>query len=307
MRLLNLDQLKALMAVAASGNFSEAARVLSLTQPAISQQIKELEQRLGVRLLERSGRHAQLTPAGKVLVDRARDLLDRADAAVAEMAHYRDGKLGQVRLGSDATFCAFLLPPIVRELLNAYPDLQLTVEAGPSSELIHKVAVNELDIALVTTPQVLERSLTSEPIISNEFMAFWPDTMGPAPDFVTPMDLNGRPFLNFKPGRVMHKLVQTWLDAEGSKPSPVMSFDIGVTIAAIVAAGLGATILPEEVQIFTNNFASVSMRPIEPRIPRQLISVMRRDKMRTPAIRVLQAALRDRSIITLQDTRTGSS
>lgn len=289
------------MTVAASGSFSAAARILNLTQPAVSQQIRELEQRLGVALLERGGRQTQLTPAGKVLVDHARDLLDRADAAVSEMAHYRDGKLGRVRLGSDATFCAFLLPPIVRELMNAHPDLQLTVEAGPSADLIHKVATNELDIAIVTRPPVLERALTSEPVMSNELMAFWPDTMGPAPDYVTPRDLDGRPFAALQPGRVLHKLVQDWLDAGGAQPSPIMYFDLEITITAIVAAGLGACILPEEVQLFTNNFDSVSMRPVEPPIRRQVISVTRRDKVKTPAIRVLQAALNNWSANALRD------
>lgn len=291
MRQLNLDQLSTLATVAATGSFSAAARKLNLTQPAVSQQIKELETRLGLTLVERIGRRVQLNSAGQEMLEHARDLLDRAEAAVASMDHYRDGKLGRVRLGGDTTLCAFVLPPILRGLLRAYPDLELAVEAGPSAALVHKVAANELDVAIVTRPPTMPPILSSTTVITNEFLAYWPDTLGPAPETVTPAALHGKPFVCFTPGNVTHAIVQAWLDAGGSHPAPILGFDTGVTMAAIVAAGLGASILPPEVGPLAQSLGSVAIRPIAPPIRREVVSVMRHDKRRTPALRVLDTAL----------------
>lgn len=291
MRSLNLDQLRTLTTVAATGSFSAAARQLHLTQPAVSQQVKELESRLGVALLERIGRRVHLTPAGTEMLEHARELLGLAEAASTAMERYRDGKLGRVRLGTDATLCAYVLPPVLRALLRAHPDLELDIETGPSAELARKVVVNDLDIAFVTRPASIEPILVSETIISDNLLAFWPDTLGPVPDVLTPKDFCGRPFVGFTVGNITHTLVQSWLDTSEARPAPMMYFDLGVTIAAIVAAGLGAAILPAEVRAQAEGLGSVAVRPLEPPIERTVVSLTRRDKLRTPALRVLQAAL----------------
>lgn len=297
MRQLNLDQLRAVSTVAATGSFSAAARLLSLTQPAVSQQVKELEARLGVTLFERLGRRMQLTPAGEELLHHARDLLDRAEIAEAAMVHYRGGKLGRVRLGADGTLCSYVLPPVLRKLLQAHPDLELEVHAGASSVLAHKVVTNELDIALITRPQHVEPILEVETVLTDELLAFWPDTLGPAPDRVTPRSLHRRPFVGFSAGNMTHALVQGWLDAEAARPSPVMYFDMGMTIAAICGAGLGAAILPAESRPQAELMGHVAVRPLEPPIARHLVVMTRRDKRRSPALRVLHNALS-----ALQDT-----
>jgi DNA-binding transcriptional LysR family regulator len=264
---------------------------LNLTQPAVSQQLKELESRLGVSLLERIGRRVQLTSAGQEMLLHARDLLDRARIAEEAMARYRHGRLGRVRLGADGTLCAFVLPPILRALLTAHPDLEPVIEAGPSPVLAHKVVANELDIAFTAKPPVIEPILEVETIVSDELLAFWPDTLGAAPERVTPQSLDGRPFVGFSPGNMTYDLVQHWFDAGGARPSPVMYFDMGMTIAAIVAAGLGAAILPPEARLQAEVHGNAVVRPLDPPIRRTLVTMTRRDKLRTPALRVLQQAL----------------
>src|SRR5262245_8920169 len=116
MRNLNLDQLQALTKVIELGSFSAAARSLNLTQPAISLQIRELEQRLGVMLVERVGKRAHATAAGRDLIQHAQRLLREAEEAGVTMRRHREGWLGRVRFSANEIFCTYLLPRVVRAL-----------------------------------------------------------------------------------------------------------------------------------------------------------------------------------------------
>src|SRR5271163_1175467 len=116
MRRLNLDQLEAFAAVVELGSFSAAAARLNLTQPAVSFQIRQLEQRLGLRLVERVGRRVQPTAAGLDLLPHIRRIDEAVAGAVAAMAHRASGVTGRVRLGTGATACIYLLPRLLSDL-----------------------------------------------------------------------------------------------------------------------------------------------------------------------------------------------
>ena len=112
MRSLNLDQLRTLTEVVTCGSFSAAARRLNLTQPAVSLQIRELETRLGVRLVERLGKQAHATEPGRELVQAARRILEECGALEQAMRRYRQGWLGRVRVGTTLTALTYRLPAI---------------------------------------------------------------------------------------------------------------------------------------------------------------------------------------------------
>src|SRR5262245_16362485 len=116
MRSLNLDQLRTLTEVIELGSFSAAARRLNLTQPAVSQQIRELERRFGVRLIERMGKQAHATAPGRELVDAAQRIFRDCDLAEAAMRRFRDRWIGRVHIGTTNTAMTYLLPPILRRL-----------------------------------------------------------------------------------------------------------------------------------------------------------------------------------------------
>jgi DNA-binding transcriptional LysR family regulator len=100
---LNFDQLRALVEVVERGSFSAAARELNLTQPAVSLQIRELERRFGLRLIERLGKRAHPTVPGRELVDAARRIFRECDHADAAMRRFREGWIGRVQLGTNLT------------------------------------------------------------------------------------------------------------------------------------------------------------------------------------------------------------
>src|SRR3954470_9926495 len=121
MRSLNLDQLRTFVAVVERGSFTAAAKVLNLSQPAVTHQLHELEKRFKVALVERLGKRAYLTQAGEKLIEHARQLLDEDARAQTAMRHFDDAEGGRVRIGTSATVLMYALPPILQKLKNDHP------------------------------------------------------------------------------------------------------------------------------------------------------------------------------------------
>src|SRR5690349_6827157 len=116
MRSINLDQLQALETVIERSSFTAAARALNLSQSAISVQIKELEKRFGVRLVERLGKRAAPTTAGRELVEHHHRIVADVKLATQAMQRHRDGSIGRVRIGATTTALNYYLVPVLRNL-----------------------------------------------------------------------------------------------------------------------------------------------------------------------------------------------
>ena len=149
---LSLDQLHTFSHVVELGSFSAAARRLNLTQPAVSLQIKHLESRLGVRLIERIGRRAQPTAAGRDLIGHVQRIDEAVTGALNAAAYHRDGGTGRLRLGTGATACIYLLPPVLRALRQKFPSLEIVVSTGNTPDILQSLEDNAIDLALVTLP-----------------------------------------------------------------------------------------------------------------------------------------------------------
>jgi DNA-binding transcriptional LysR family regulator len=292
MRRLNLDQLQSFLAVAETGSFSEAGRRLNLTQSAVSQQIKELEARLGTRILDRLGKKAHPTPAGEELREHARRLIQQSDLVVESMRVHRDGGWGRLRLATSATLAAYVLPPILLKLRERYPRLEVAVTAGSAGKVLRQVAENLADLAFVNMPgPVTEPALSVHVASESSLMAFWPRAYGPPPKAVRPDHLAGRPFIFYTPGTLTYDLVHGWFEKAGCKPGATMEFESGLSIIGLIDAGLGASILPSEVQHAAVTLRNLVVRPIEPAITTRLHVAIHKDKPRHEALRVVHAAL----------------
>src|SRR5689334_31632 len=134
MRALHPDHLEAFRLVTELGSFSAAAERLGLTQPAVSLQVRQLEQRVGVRLIDRVGRRASPTAAGSELLLHVHRIGEAMDSAETAMAAFSSGSSGRVRLGTGATACIYLLPPVLRELRARFPGLEIVVRTGDTHE-----------------------------------------------------------------------------------------------------------------------------------------------------------------------------
>jgi DNA-binding transcriptional LysR family regulator len=215
---LNLDQLRTFADVVATGSFSATAARHNVSQPAVSFQVKQLEKRLGVRLIERLGRKATPTAAGSELLEHTARLFGEVDATLEAMARHAGGTMGRVRLGTGATACIFLLPPLLRELRMRFPDLEITITTGNTPEIVKAVEENTLDIALVTMP-ASSRMLAVEVVREDEFVLVAPPGTE-LPKRMTPELLKGLPLILFEPSGNTRRLVDRWLAENGTLQIP---------------------------------------------------------------------------------------
>ncbi|KUJ66822.1 transcriptional regulator [Streptomyces albus subsp. albus] len=148
MAALELRHLRYLLAVAEHGNFTRAAEELHISQPTLSQQIKQLERTLGVQLLDRTGRTVRLTDAGEVYTEHAQRALRDLAAAERAVHDVRDLSRGHLRLGVTPTFTAYLIGPLTAELHARHPGVGLTLTEAAQDRLEAALLADELDLGI---------------------------------------------------------------------------------------------------------------------------------------------------------------
>lgn len=287
MKRLNLDYLNTFVMVAEHGSFSAAADRLGLTQPAISLQVRQLEQSVGATLIERVGRVARPTLAGEALLAHAAQIEDAVTAATDAVTRRGAGG-GRVRIGTGATACLYVLPPILKTLRQTFPGLDLTVTTGNTVDIVQAIEDNRLDIGLVTLP-VTGRSLEITPVLVDEFMLAAPADML-LPKRVNAASLADKPVLLFEPGGHTRTLSDAWFARSRVPVRPVMSLGSVEAIKALVAAGLGCAVLPG-LALGTSTRKDLTVHTLHPKLQRTLATVVRRDKRVSAGLAQLLRAL----------------
>jgi DNA-binding transcriptional LysR family regulator len=291
MRSINLDYLRTFVDVIELGSFSAAAERLNLSQPAVSLQIRQLEKRVGVSLIERVGRKARPTAAGSELLGHARQIDAVVAAALDGMARHATGVMGRLRLGTGATACIFLLPPVLRDLRRRFPTLEIIVSTGNTADIVKAVEENTIDIGFVTMP-ASGRSLEITPVLDDEFVLIaLPDMQLPAR--ITPSALAELPVLLFEPGGNTRRIADEWFARGSTALKPIMSLGSVEAIKALVGAGFGCAILPRMAVRYGKDQGSLVVRSLSPKLHRKLAIVIRRDKPLYRGLKELVRALED--------------
>lgn len=292
MRGLNLDQLMTFVDVVELGSFSAAAERAGISQPAVSLQIRQIERQLGVRLVERVGRRVQPTPAGQDLLIHARRLKEEVANALEAIAPHRAGMLGRLRIGTGATACIYLLPPILRRVRERMPGLEITVQTGNTPDMLKLLEANALDLALVTLP-VAHRAFEVTEACEDELVAVYPAGEAAPAKPVTPAFLAERPLLLYEGGGSTRRLIDRWFARAGTMPKPVMELGSVEAIKPLIGAGLGWAILPRLAVAHSSAAEPVAVCSLSPRLTRRLGIVLRRDKHLSKGLREMVGALRD--------------
>lgn len=287
---LNLDQLRSFVLVIETGSFSAAADRLGISQPAVSLQVRQLERRLSVRLIERVGKRAKATPAGMELLRHAQHIGSAVENAVDALADHASGVTGRVRLGTGATACLHFLPAVLRTLREQFPALSVVVSTGNTEDQARKVEENSLDLALVTLPAA-GRALAAMPVLEDEFVAIGRADVAPLKARVAPADLGALPLVLFEPAANTRKLVDRWFAADGLQPQPVMELGSVEAMKEMVAAGLGYAIVPGMSMTGRGAHPELKTSRLNPRMHRTLAVVLRRDKPVSKALRVVLDAI----------------
>ncbi|MEC6744081.1 MAG: LysR family transcriptional regulator [Pseudomonas qingdaonensis] len=268
MREISLDRLRTLVAIADLGSFAEAARVLNLAPPTVSLHVAELEARVGGTLLSRTRGNVQPTAIGETLVERARRLLADAQQALDDVQRQVLGLAGRVRLGASTGAIAQLMPQALETLGHAHPGIDVQVAVLTSRETLNKLAEGSLDIGLVALPQSPVKGLSIEPWRRDPVMAYLPARWD-CPTQVTPEWLATQPLILNDSSTGLSRLTSEWFNAAGQQPAPRIQLNYNDAIKSLVAAGYGATLLPNEGSTPLAD-ARIVMRPLQPLLWRQL-------------------------------------
>lgn len=145
---LDARQLRAFCVLARTGSFTQTARELHLTQSGVSHSMKALELETGCRLLDRLGKKAILTQAGEQLLQHAEKILQEMDQARDSLAQLGKWGRGRLRIGASVTACQYLIPPVIREFKESFPEHAIAIEPGDTHELVDALLNRRIDLAL---------------------------------------------------------------------------------------------------------------------------------------------------------------
>ncbi len=290
MRNLNLDQLRAFMEVVELGSFSAAAQRLNLSQPAVSVQIRELENRLAVPLIKREGKRAYPTPAGRELIDHASRIFDSTNRAMAAMRRHNDGSLGWVHVGAGPAALHYLLLPVLQRLRADHPNLHISVSTGNTADIAERMARNLVDIGFTGLP-VDPALFDAIPVREMNMVAILPAGDDGLPEIATPQDIAGRALV-VAPHRSNHAaLTRDWLRQGGFEVRQPMEIDNIEAIKRVVAAGLGVAIVPEVTVRDGADAEKLAVRPLDPPLSLTLGIIRRRGAASDPALEIVRNAI----------------
>ncbi len=236
-------RIRVFRAVAQHLNFSRAAEELLLTQPAVTQQIKALEDEFGVPLFDRGGGHIALTPSGKSLLpfaERMKTLSDEAFAAVAEAFGEHAGEL---MVGASQTIGQYLLPTFVAGFLRANPKVKISARSGNTDEMLEALLAREIQLALIEGPE-RRKDLHIEPFMEDHMVLVVPAAHGWANSDIKVEDLKSEPILMREFGSGSRRVVEQALATAGLKTKDLsirMELDSTEGLLSAVEAGLGIT------------------------------------------------------------------
>lgn len=290
MRSVNLDQLLALETVVERASFTAAAKALNLSQSAISVQIKELERRFDVRLVERLGKRAAATPAGRELIAHHRKILAEVKQATLAMQRHRDGSLGRVRVGATTTALNYYLTPVLRKLRRQFPTIELSITWDTTAGQIARLVRDEIDFGLVNLP-VRERSLIARPLRTEQLMAIFPLDTKNVPKVVTPEYLARHTLILEAASAAIRAQVLDWLAPVAGHLGPTMQLDNSDSISRMVSVGLGASVVPESVLDEEWRRKDLIARPLRPKMERTLGLVVHKDKVLDRAMTIVHDAI----------------
>ncbi|MEK8128039.1 LysR family transcriptional regulator [Paenibacillus filicis] len=144
-----VETLRVFVAVAEQSHFSRAAELLNLSQPGVSQHIRNLENEWGTKLMHRSPKQVRLTEAGEILYRRAKQILDLYEQARQDVQRLQHTVSGSLHLGASFTIGEYMLPRMLAAFAKSYPDVDIQVTIGNTEEIVHAIRNNQLDLGLI--------------------------------------------------------------------------------------------------------------------------------------------------------------
>lgn len=243
---MEFRQLKYFIEVAEREHVSEAAAHLHVAQSAISRQIANLENELGVQLFEREGRNVKLLPIGKIFLIHAKEAMKAIDYAKKQMDEYIDPERGSIKIGFPTSLASSLLPRVLSEFKSTYPNIHFHLRQGSYNFLIDAVKDRELDIAFIGPVLTEDPNVNGDVLFQEKLHLLTPNNHRLSKrKSIYLTELKDEDFVLFPKGYIFERLVIDACNSVGFHPHVTTEGEDLDAIKGMVAAGIGITILPE--------------------------------------------------------------
>lgn len=274
--MVELRQLYYFVKVAQREHVTQAAEELHVAQSAVSRQIHQLEEALGVKLFLQKGRNLQLTPVGQLFCKRVEEILKHLERAIQEVQEFIDPELGEVRIGFPHSLGVHLIPSVVAEFHHLHPNVKFRFKQGMYSSLIRDLVAGEVDLAFISPfPQQCEH-VTGQIVLTEELYAILPPNHPLSnEEEIVLTQLKEDTFILFSDGYSLRPIVWDACVAAGFTPKIGCEGEETETIRGLVAAGMGVSLLPDMALQYTSELQPARVRVVKPAITRTIGIIFR--------------------------------
>jgi DNA-binding transcriptional LysR family regulator len=282
---MNRNHLALFHAVAQAGGISRGAERLHVSQPAVSKQIKELEDALGIRLLERLPRGSRLTDGGKLLAQYVQRMAVVEEETARAIEEFRGLKRGRLAVGASTTIGAYLLPQVFGEFHRQHPDIELQLEIANTETIQNQLMEGSIEVGLTEGLMEAEH-LDSEVFHEDELVAIAPRGHPLLKQKrVTTRELCREPFILREAGSGTRAVVERALGKRGMKLKPVLSLASPEAIKRAVIAGVGVAIVSRLAIFCELQIGSLAVIPVKDLVIRRPLHLQKlQSKSPSPAV-----------------------
>ena len=283
---MNTKQLQYVLALAKEGSFSRAADVLNITQPSLSQYIKNIERNVGLDLFERTNGDVRITDAGRVYIEAGKKILDIEHQMENSFTELHENKAGSLIIGAAPYRAASMMPIIAKRFQSLHPGMHLIVREGTTTELVDGMEHGEYDLALTLLP-IDGRVFDYEPVVEEELILAVQSSHPPFPTTmvkdrkhpsVDASVLNGQKLIMLTDAQFMQKQLENL----------IIDYKLKVSTAAVVKsleaqiefvkAGVGMALMPSGIERFCDDSSVAFYSFIDPLPRREVVIVWRKEQ-----------------------------
>ena len=280
-------RLQVFHAVAKQMSFTKAAEVLYMTQPAVTFQIKQLEEHFNTRLFERGHGRISLTPAGEVVLKYAEKILGMSQELETRVREMTGRLSGPLLIGASTTIAEFLLPPVLGEFKAQHPEVQAKLTVANSEAIENRVAEHTLDLGLIEAPSHLPTLLTEVCCEDELQVIVIPSHPLAKAKSVTPKQAVGYPYVTREQGSGTREFTDLYLRKAGIQPSEldvVMELGSPEALKGVVGTGLGFAIMSRVTVERERKLGELVAVPLQPKLIRTLSLVYPKEKFRSKLV-----------------------
>lgn len=291
---MELRQIKYFIEVAKREHVTEAANALHVAQSAVSRQIFNLEEELGVDLFIREGRSVRLTRIGQVFLEHMERAINVMEDAKQVVEEYIDPEKGTIHIGFSASLASYILPTAIYYFRQQYPNVKFELNQGSYSELIDAVIKGDINIAILGPIPAEQEKIKSTVLFTEDIVALLPSNHPLASrSSLKLIELRDDSFVLFPKGYILREVIMEGCLQRGFQPNVSFEGKDLDAIKGLVSAGLGVTLIPEVTIVDCLPRATVKIPIIEPSLKRSVGCIIPTERELLPTEKLFHQFIKD--------------